>query len=153
MELLSGGFLWRSFGQVSPGLLSEKPDHEDCVAWGPRLRKQCFCIVVEVRRFTGGCEQCLQSLAVFPAQGRQGVDDRERAFAVRQVSTTLIAPEILDVVYQLLGYTEARTEGCVGFDPGGLFGGQGRSRGRKKGVFLPALVLGHRAAVLDGYVL
>jgi hypothetical protein len=44
------------------------------------------------------------------------VDYRERALPVREVLTALVAPDVLRVVYELLGYAETRTEGRVCFE-------------------------------------
>ena len=74
-----------------------------------------------LRGSTGGREQLLQSLAPFPRRV-QSAWTTGSALPVREVLTALVAPDVLRVVYELLGYTETRTEGCVCFDCGGIFG-------------------------------
>ena len=112
----------RGASQVAPCLLLIEPHDKSRIAQRSRLCQEFPDPVMVLRGSTGGREQLLQSLAPFPAQGAKRVDYRERALPVREVLTALVAPDVLRVVYELLGYTETRTEGCVCFDCGGIFG-------------------------------
>jgi hypothetical protein len=116
VEFPRGRLARRDASQVAPCLLLIKP-HDKCrIAQRSRLCQEFSNPVMVLRGFAGSCEQLLQSLTRFPAQGGKGVDYRKRALPIREVSTALVAPDVLRVVYELLGYAETRTEGCVCFD-------------------------------------
>jgi hypothetical protein len=84
---------------VASCLLLIEPHDQSRIAQRFRLCQEFPNPVMVLCGSTGGCEQLLLSLALFPAQGGQGVDYRERALPVSEVLTALVAPDVLRVVY------------------------------------------------------